>query len=457
MRAYGGVRRFSAYAFVIAVTGCVALARTGDADASALTILYSFSDTRPFYGFDPQATLVMGPHGALYGSTEYGGTGCEASGSAPSGCGVLFQLAPNDQGLPNIYHQIHAFTGGDSDGAHPFTGMVIDDQGYLYGTTPDDGAFSCGPSGESCGVLFMDVPPASKGDGWTHEILHYFGGGTDDGAAPEAALTRDPNTGTIYGTTCAGGQYNNGTVFTLPANGFYSIIHSFVGGKSSDCPAAPLTIDPTTGDLLGTSYDGGSTGNGTVFRLHHGSKGWTFSLLHSFSVDDENPAMGVTPYLGDLFGTTFYGLPELGPQTGTGAVYRLHFNGSEWVETVLLSFDPRDNGANPTGERLWLDSSGNLFGTTSAGEGSSYNRGTVYELVNKSGSYSCAVLHTFGLPASTFGRSGLNAQGGVIRDSAGNFYGVTESGGAYYASSNANFAGTVYMLKASAPPSRCGG
>jgi uncharacterized repeat protein (TIGR03803 family) len=122
---------------------------------------------------------------------------------------------------------------------------------------------------------------------------------------------------------------------------------------------------------------------------------------------------------GNLYGTTYYG-----GAYGAGTVYKLAPDGTL---TLLYSFNSSD-GANPSAG-VMQDSAGNLYGTTSGG--GAYGAGTVYKLAPSIGALT--VLHTFD------GSDGANPTAGVIRDSAGNLYGTTSSGGT-------SGGGTVFQL-----------
>ena len=100
---------------------------------------------------------------------------------------------------------LHSFASGD-DGEYPQSGVVVDAQGNLYGTTSEGGDLSCdAPYG--CGTVFELHP-----DG-TGTELHSFTGGMD-GDSPWAGVVFDAQ-GSLYGTTGHGGVYGYGTVFKL--------------------------------------------------------------------------------------------------------------------------------------------------------------------------------------------------------------------------------------------------
>lgn len=200
-------------------------------------------------GQSPQAPLLQGLDGALYGTTALGGT--TAQGGA-SGYGTVFKLA-TDGSAETV---LHSFTGAGGDGQDPYTaGLVQDRSGTLYGITQQGGS-------AGLGVVF-----SLKTDGSGFTILHHFGGAPADGRYPNAALILSAD-GTLYGTTEWGGANDAGTVFRLNIDGSgYSVLYSF-GSRSSDgrFPGAPL-VQASDGGLFGTTKFGGDNNLGTVFRL----------------------------------------------------------------------------------------------------------------------------------------------------------------------------------------------
>ncbi len=160
---------------------------------------------------------------------------------------------------------LHSFT-DLLDGAQPSAPLIMDSQGNLFGTTASGGA-------NNLGVVF-ELKSTGPGT-WasTTTTLHTFEGLGLDGAAPEAALVMDSQ-GDLLGTTFQGGSSNEGTVYELSPNGpgswsaSITILRSFTGGSDGKDPLAPLILDGQ-GDLLGTTFNGGSIPDtGTVFELH---------------------------------------------------------------------------------------------------------------------------------------------------------------------------------------------
>src|SRR5580658_4388294 len=137
---------------------------------------------------------------------------------------LLFVSAIAWASSENVLHTF-AYT----DGAQPGYGVVLDAAGNLYGTTGTGGNTVCG--GYGCGLVFKLTP--SAGGEWNESIIYAFTGG-DDGYYPDSPLIFDA-AGNLYGTAYAGGGSGNGTIFKLTpsANGSwkFSILHTFAGGE----------------------------------------------------------------------------------------------------------------------------------------------------------------------------------------------------------------------------------
>src|SRR5215472_13944033 len=305
-----------------------------------------------------------------------------------------FSITAAAQDLTTLY----SFTSGD--GANPGAGLMADPAGNLYGTT-----FNGGASGQ--GTVFQLGPSGNM------TVLYSFTGG--DGSHPRASLIADA-AGNLYGTTINGGANDAGTVFQLTPSGILNVLYSFTGGSDGALPWAGLIAD-AAGNLYGTTYGGGASGQGTVFQLDPSG---TLTVLYSLTGgNDASPWSGlIADAAGNLYGTTEGG-------DGPGEVFQLTPSG---ILNVLHNFTGRD-GAIPHGGLLF-DGAGNLYGTTHNG-GASAAYGTVFQLT-PSGTLN--VLHSF-----TGGSDGAYPEAGLIADMAGNLYGTTASGGS-------GGQGTVFQL-----------
>lgn len=223
-------------------------------DGSGFVQLYSFGAVSGDAG-GPQAPLLQGADGSLFGTSYAGGT--TATGGA-SGYGSVFKL--NAEGTGETV--LHSFLSSGGDGQHPYGSLIQDSTDALYGTTQEGGSFANGGS-SGFGTVFKLNP-----DGTGYTILHNFDPTAGDGKYPNSALVLG-NDGALYGTTEFGGTNNVGVVFRLNTDGSeYTVLYSF-GSNPGDGgnPKAPL-VRAASGGLFGTAQLGGTGNNGTIFRLN---------------------------------------------------------------------------------------------------------------------------------------------------------------------------------------------
>lgn len=223
---------------------------------------------------------------------------------------------------------------------------------------------------------------------------------------PQAGLVRDA-AGDLYGTTYSGGAYGWGTVFKLDLGGNETVVHAFAGTPDGAQPMAGLMIDKH-GNLYGTTYNGGTAGGGTVFKVDASGRE---SIIHSFIgfADGAYPSGGLLmDDDGVIYGTTQEGGASDSCWGGCGTIFELDKTGNS---TVMLSFEPP--AANPRAALL-LGTNGTLYGTT-AGDGECC-LGTVFRLSKDTVP---TTLHTFaggtdGANAVT--SSGARREGQPLRD-----------------------------------------
>jgi uncharacterized repeat protein (TIGR03803 family) len=297
------------------------------------------------------------------------------------------------------------------DGSSPYATPILDSEGNLYGTTCNDGEFASG--------IVFKLSPSGK-----ETVLHAFTSIHGDGDGPYAPVLRD-SAGNLYGTTQFGGifggmctGYGCGIIFKIDAKGKETVLHRF-NGNDGMVPEQGLIADPQ-GNMYGTTFQGGANGSGTVFKFSPDGAITTLYTFGQFGGGD-----GFWPYggslvrdsAGNLYGTTEYGGSI---QTFGGTLFKVDPNG---VETVLHEFGGSGDGAQPRGT-LILDQDGNLYGTTAAG--GAFNFGIVYRVDSSSGAET--ILYSF----SGSGGDGAEGSAGLVRDKAGNLYGLTNSGGSHY-------------------------
>ncbi|HEY1883423.1 MAG TPA: choice-of-anchor tandem repeat GloVer-containing protein [Candidatus Cybelea sp.] len=338
--------------------------------AGSEQVIYSFQSGTD--GADPVSTLIMDKKGALYGTSDTGGSsGCEGPG-----CGTVFKLTPNQQGWTESV--LYRFTGGN-DGGSPIGGLLMTKRGALLGTTVGGGSGG--------GVVFELMPSGST---YTETVVHEFSG-SPDGLDPTDALVSD-SAGNLYGTTSEGGlttcpsrssSPGCGTVFKLAPSGSkysYSVIYRFKGDADGIAPWASL-LRGSNGVFYGLTMEGGALGKGTAFELTPKGSRYRETVLYSF----KGRSHGAYPRSdlvedrgGNLYGTTPFG-GGAHCRDGCGTVFTLAPSGKTFTEHVLYTFQgPRaGDGAIPLGGVL-IDRHRNLLGTTFNGGASHY--GTIFSV-----------------------------------------------------------------------------
>jgi uncharacterized repeat protein (TIGR03803 family) len=306
-------------------------------------VLYSFDSPT---GASPVAGLVQDTAGNFYGTTQLGGL---------LGQGVVFKL--DTSGIQTV---LYSFNGG-ADGGSPQAGLVLDSTGNLYGTTRGGGNPGCSIG---CGVIF-------KVDTTSHEtVLYSFTGGAD-GGAPTAGLIKD-SMGNFFGTAFSGGTANQGVVFKLDSSNNYTVLHAFGGGTGDgENPAAGLVQD-SSGNLYGTTLGGGGSHQGTIYKVDTNGHE---TELYSFTggADGAQPEGSlVVDSMGNLYGTTFLA----GGTSNNGTVFRL--NTADTLAVLYTFTGQTDGGGSAAG--LLQDSMGNLYGTTQRGGDVNCNCGVVFKL-----------------------------------------------------------------------------
>ncbi len=305
--------------------------------AGRYSFLHTFQGIDQGDGANPFGGVLLDAHGNVFGTTTIGGR---------VNVGSVYRIA--NVGGETL---LHSFTLGE-DGCFPMSSLIMDAHGNLYGTTPDCGS-------ESEGTVFR----VSR-DG--QEAIVYSFVNLEEDEGPETALTMDTE-GRFYGTHPYGGEFGGGFVFRLNPNFNEGVLYNF---SANSYPASNLMLG-NDGYFYGTTHYGGDDTMGTVFKL---SLGGVETILHSFTGDATD---GAEPYAavvqdsqGNLYGTTYYG-----GTSGMGTVFKLDSAGNE---TILYNFTGGSDGGNPYGGVV-LDPSGNLYGTTTGG--GKYDLGTVFKLV----------------------------------------------------------------------------
>jgi len=259
------------------------------------TVLHTFEGAAQGDGAGPGSLLVQDSLGNLYGTTINGGdANCTAHYYEP-GCGTVFKI--DAAGHETV---LHRFSGGN-DGELP-SGVILDAQGNLYGTTAFGGKYQYG-------TVFRVDPSGNE------TILYSFrGAGAGDGAIGGSGLTRDSQ-GNLYGTTEDGGNLGCGTVFKLSASGQETVLYRFTGNNGDAFPYSTLVLDDA-GNLYGLA---GMEDIGTAFKVDASGNE---TVIYSFY--DEEPAelLAIPGQQG-----SFYGALYNSANGGPGAVFKLSPSG----------------------------------------------------------------------------------------------------------------------------------
>ena len=300
---------------------------------------------------------------------------------------------------------LYSFTGGTS-GEYLFGALVQDSEGNFYGTTEYGGS-------SGYGTIFSLSPAGVL------TVLHSFTDSSTDGGYPSAGLVLSSD-GNFYGTTPIGGSSNDGTAFQITPSGVFTLLHSFTaGGVDGSSPAAAL-VEGSDGNFYGTTSQGGSNDDGTVFSM---TPAGVVTILHSFAASD-----GGNPVASLVQGSdgNFYGTASNAGTGNHGTVFSITPSG---VFTVLYGFTGVGTDGGTPNAGLVLGQDGNFYGTTFYGGAN--NDGTVFSITPA------------GVPSTLYsfssGLDGGNPESVLVQASDGNFYGTAVSGG----SSND---GTVFQI-----------
>jgi uncharacterized repeat protein (TIGR03803 family) len=271
-----------------------------------LSTLYNFCEqTNCPDGAIPWGGLVLGANGNYYGTTPAGGGGACSTVVGP-GCGTVFMITTG-----GALTTLHSFVG--TDGAYPYSKLVLASDENFYGTTDGGGTYGYG-------TVFKITS-----EGAFSSIYSFTG--TTDGAYPSAGLVQAKN-GNFYGTTsaipavnlyngpsCTPAKVGDGTVFEITSGGSLTTLHTF-GGADGAFPF-PGVIQGADGNFYGVTSCGGANGDGTIFQL---TEAGTLNTLHTFAGTD-----GTFPFtaLVQAKDGTFYGTTAEGGADDYGTVFSL--------------------------------------------------------------------------------------------------------------------------------------
>jgi uncharacterized repeat protein (TIGR03803 family) len=377
--------------------------------ATQYKILYNFKGNEN--GADagnPYSALVMDSAGNLYGTTVNGGY---------RNSGTVFELSPQSGGAWSET-LVHTFTDFSSDGTQPYASLTFDASGNLYGTTWGGGV-------NGYGVVFELSPQG--GGVWSETILHSFPGNTNDGQRPFSGVVFD-SAGNLFGTANAGGPTCGcGSIYELTRSGgawTEKVVRNFTStGPDGWSPYTGNLVFDSLGNLYGATLHGGPGSAGAIFEFKpKAGGGLTESIVFDFTSAGGSPYNGLLiDAKGNIYATIYGG----GGHNGGAAVEFTPNTNGHFTGKVLHSFNSSSkDGTQPFAAGLVMDAAGNLYGTTY--RGGAYGYGTVYELIPQpNGKWTEKILHSF----NNDGIDGNQPAAGLLMDSAGNLYGTTWSGG----------------------------
>ena len=385
--------------------GCVFVINTNGA---GYRLLHDFAVTDPTDGRAPQAPLIVGSDGALYGIAATGGNS--------DNNGVIFKLQTDGSG----YRKLWTFSRYGSDGVAPWATLLQARDGLLYG--------SCTWGGKQEGGTLFKFDPATV----EHSVIYDFAVQAD-GNAPGPGTLIQGHDSQLYGTAFYGGSNSRGSVFRVATDGqSFTVLHEFSDTDEATNGYSPCgsLLQTTNGWLYGVTSAGGNSGSGVIFQM--ATNGTGYSVLHHFC-DSTNLLDGIQPAEGLIQGTDgfLYVATSWGGNYGDGTIYRIAPGGSGYA--IIHHFD-NTNGYYPSGALLQAQD-GLLYGLASGG-GAAYG-GTVFRMATDGSVFS--VLHHFAIPERA-GRDGAGPYGALVQAADGTLFGVTtEAGAARY--------GTVFSLR----------
>jgi uncharacterized repeat protein (TIGR03803 family) len=278
-------------------------------DGTAYTKVHEFTDAE---GYDLSGVLLEASDGKLYGACRSGGA---------SNLGIIYRLDKNGSNF-EIIHEFADF----AEGYSPAGNLIEDASGKLYGTT-----FFTSPG---FGTIFkMDR------NGSNYSVLKTFDN-TSELFNPHPGLKLSGNY--LYGAASSGGAENKGGIFRIRTDGSdYEVLHTFAGATDGSTTFAPPMI-ASNGKLYGTTSSGGTTGEGTLFRMD--LDGSNYSVLKNFSstTDGSYPDGGLIQASDGLL----YGTTDFATGGGGGIVYKINPDGSGF--TSIRQFDISTEGQTPT-------------------------------------------------------------------------------------------------------------
>jgi uncharacterized repeat protein (TIGR03803 family) len=394
------------------------IAKTAGGYAATPTILVSFNGAD---GLDPTSGLIADAAGDLFGTTGSGG---------PNDDGVVFEIAKTAGGYATTPTILGAFDGSNGrtplaggniiypvSGAVPSGALIADAAGDLFGTTAYGGSSSGdatqgGPVALGDGTVF-EIAKTAGGYAATPTVLVSFTGA--NGSEPANGLIADA-AGDLFGTTLFGGANGDGVVFEIvkTAGGYAStptVLASFNGADGTG-PSGGLIAD-ASGNLYGTTSQGGPNNEGVVFEIAKTAGGYASTPTVLAVFNGQNGSYPAGSLIADAAGDLF--------DTSAGAVFEL--TGAQFVTPQVAAVMEAPSGQVAAGTLITFALDWNEAVTVTGAPTLTLSNGGTATLASGSGSHALIFDYTVGpggADDATLTPTALILGGGSIHDAIGN-------------------------------------
>lgn len=371
-----------------------------NASSGAFTSVVQFTGTiAGNVGANPRGALAPDGEGYMWGTT----TSTSATGSTTTDNGTVFKIHSGTGVLTNI--AIFENSAGPPLGRFPQGDLYHDSEGYVWGTTS-----SGGRSGN--GTVYR----IHRATGALQTVIDF----TTGNISPSAGLVSDAN-GYLWGTSGSGGARGFGSVFKIDpvTNGTVTVVEFTDNGAANKGrgPVGSLAV-AADGWLWGCTYEGGTAGKGTIFKINPATG--TLVTVKNISLDESLTIRLTAPLVTDGSGF-FWGTSN--PYGDNGSIYKI--NATTGVLTTVIQFTRKTGaykGAFPFGGLL-ADGAGWLWGTTS--RGGAEDNGTVFKFQPSTGTFTTLAEFTY----TSGAQPGLMPMARLTRDGSGFVWGSTNGGG----------------------------
>lgn len=417
--------KFSERLLPLGLLASLLMPAVGQAAMPSVEVIGHFTGNTPEggNGAAPEAPLMEGADGTIYGSTRSGGGTAAVHNSGGPG-ESLFKFTPGaaaESGLIQVSRSLNGFSGLYSQ-----TRSSRGSDGYYYATWNSDG--------NSARSVARYLPGSTA---WEPLCCDW------ETSFPATSAVRRPTSviagsdGRLYGTSPASGtaasSLHGNAVWAVSKDGTgLTVLHGFSESDKSNGSRPDFVMQGSDGKLYGLARQGGTptggaAGTGVLFSLN--TDGTGFTKLHDFSAADGNLSAVPRQPLVEV-GSRLYGITASGGTNGTGTLYRINRDGTGFE--VLHHFTVA--AANTSGRApsaILLAQDGHLYGITP--NGGINNQGVIFRYHMTDGYQALYAFDEVVGPAVRGSNTGTNTTGAVpkslMQASNGEFYGMAERGG----------------------------